>query len=213
MEYLELSAVVRTEKGNGPARRLRAAGQCPAVLYGAKTEPVMLAVQSHDMEMSLKRGGNMAFFNLTIEGADGGNQLAMVKEIQRNPVNGELLHIDFFEVDMKRKLTVKVPVHPVGKSAGVELGGMLQVIRRELEVNCLPSNIPAFIEVDISELEIGEAIHVEDIPLPDGVEIPHDVDFTVITVLSPKKDTADEEDEEGIEGEAEDEAEAPAVEE
>ncbi|MFH1980798.1 MAG: 50S ribosomal protein L25 [Pseudomonadota bacterium] len=198
MEYLELSASTRTETGNGPARRLRVEGRCPAILYGAKAEPVMMSIHTHDFELSLKRGGGtMAFFNLTIEGHDGGKRLAIVKELQRDPVSAQLVHVDFYEIDMNRKLTVKIPVHTVGKCKGVEFGGLLQVIRRELEVSCLPSNIPAAIELDITELGVGEAIHVEDIQLADGVEIPHDVNFTVITVLSPKKDVADEEDDEG----------------
>ncbi len=201
MEYIDLSATVRTETGNGPARRLRAGGRCPAILYGANTEPVMMAVDAHEFELSFKRGGSMSFFNLTIDGYAGGKPLAMVKELQRNPVNGQVVHIDFFEVDLKSKLTVKVPVHTVGKCQGVELGGMLQVIRRELEVNCLPSNIPSFIEVDVTELQIGDSVHVEDIPLADGVEIPHEVDFTVITVLSPKKED-EEVDEEAFDEEA-----------
>jgi large subunit ribosomal protein L25 len=201
LEYIDLSATVRTEKGNGPARRLRAEGRCPAILYGASTEPIMMAVDAHEFEMSLKRGGSMAFFNLTIDGHAGGKSLAMVKELQRNPVSGQLVHIDFFEVDLKRKLTVKVPVHTVGKCQGVEMGGMLQVIRRELEVNCLPSNIPSFFEIDVTDLQIGDSVHVEEIPLADGVEIPHDVDFTVITVLSPKKEEEEEVEEEALDEE------------
>ena len=201
MEYIDLSATVRTETGNGPARRLRAEGRCPAILYGSNTEPVMMAVDAHEFEISLRRSGSASFFNLTIDGYAGGKTLAMVKELQRNPVNGQIVHIDFYEVDLKRKLTVKVPVHTVGKCQGVELGGLLQVIRRELEVNCLPSNIPSSIEVDVTELQIGDSVHVEDIPLADGVEIPHDVDFTVITVLTPKM----EEEEEEVDEEAFDE--------
>ena len=203
MEYLELSASLRTETGNGPARRLRVEGRCPAILYGAKTEPIMMSVHSHEFELALKRGrGSMAFFNLSIEGQDGGKRLAMVKELQRDPVSAQLVHIDFYEVDLQRELTVKVPVHTVGKCKGVELGGLLQVIRRELEVSCLPSNIPSSIELDITELDIGDAIHVEDIALADGVEIPHDTNFTVITVLSPKmeEEEVDEEGDEDVEG-------------
>lgn len=206
MEYIDLNATVRTETGNGPARRLRAEGRCPAIFYGAKTDPVKLAVDTHTFEMSVKKSAGAAFFKLTIEGSDGGKRLAMVKELQRDPVSSRLMHVDFYEVDLKQKLTVNVPVQTVGKSVGVELGGMLQIIRRELEVNCLPSNIPSFIEVDISEMNIGDSLHVEDIPLPDDVEIPHEVDFTVVTILSPKKEEVEEveegeELEEGEEGE------------
>jgi large subunit ribosomal protein L25 len=210
LEYIELNATVRTETGNGPARRLRAEGRCPAIFYGAKTEPVKLAVDAHAFEMSVKNIGAAAFFNLTIEGADGGKRLAMVKEVQREPVSSRLIHVDFYEVDLQQKLTVSVPVQTVGKSVGVEMGGLLQIIRRDLEVTCLPSNIPAFIEVDITEMNIGDSLHVEDIPLPDDVEIPHDVDFTVITVLSPKMEEEEEELEEGEEIEVGEEGEETA---
>ena len=209
MEYFDLSATIRTEKGDGPARRLRTEGRCPAILYGAKSEPIMLAIQAHEFDLTVKRGGaSMAIFNLAIEGRADAKRLAMVKELQRNPVTGQLLHVDFYEIDLKRKLAVKIPVHTVGKCKGVELGGILQVIRRELEVFCLPSNIPSSIELDATDLDIGDAIHVEDIELPEDVEIPHDTNFTVITVLSPMKKEEEEEGEEGVEEGAEGEVDA-----
>jgi large subunit ribosomal protein L25 len=118
-----------------------------------------------------------------------------------------MLHIDFYEVAMDRKIRINVPVVPIGKAKGVELGGILQVIRRELEVLCLPTNIPASFEVDITELDVGDSVHVEDIPHGEDVEIPADVNFTVITVVSPKVEEEVEEEVELEEGEevAEDE--------
>jgi large subunit ribosomal protein L25 len=123
-----------------------------------------------------------------------------------------VLHIDFYKVDMTRKIKVNVPVITTGISAGVELGGMLQIIRRELEVYCLPNQIPQAITIDITDLEIGDSVHVNDIETEGDVEIPHDVDFTVLTILSPKKAEEEgeevEELEEGEVAEAEAEAEA-----
>ena len=104
---------------------------------------------------------------------------------------------------MDRKIRVRVPVTTRGKSNGVEMGGMLQIIRRELEVLCLPDDIPEVIEIDITELDMGESVHVEDIPLEGDVEIPHEVNFTVLTILSGRKveEVVDEEGEEAVEEE------------
>ena len=130
---------------------------------------------------------------------------AMIKELQTHPVSSDILHVDLYEIAMDRKIRVSVPVTTTGKSIGVEQGGMLQLIRRELEVFCLPNEIPGTISIDITNLDIGDAIHVEEIPLAGNVEIPHEVNFTVLTVTSRKVETveAEEEEEEVAEAEAE----------
>jgi large subunit ribosomal protein L25 len=126
----------------------------------------------------------------------------MIRELQVHPVSGNPLHVDFYEVDMKRKINVSIPVVTVGKSQGVVLGGMLQLVRRELEVLCLPDEIPESIEVDITDLEIGDSLHVDEIEVGENIEIPADVNFTVITVLAPTlEEEEEEEEEEGVEGE------------
>ena len=125
--------------------------------------------------------------------------------MQKHPVSRTVLHLDLYEVSMDQKIKVMVPVVTTGKSAGVEVGGTLQIIRRELEVFCLPDQIPENITIDITALEIGDSFHVEDLPLEDTVEIPADVNFTILTILSP---TAEEEEEvEGEEEEGEEEGE------
>ena len=141
----------------------------------------------------------------------------MIKELQTTPVSRDYLHIDFYEVAMDRKIRVNVPVIPLGNAKGVEEGGILQVVRRDLEVLCLPTNIPEAFEIDISDLEIGDSIHVEDIPHDEDVEIPTEVNFTVITVSSPKIEEVEEPEEleegeevEGEEGADEQEAEPEA---
>jgi large subunit ribosomal protein L25 len=120
----------------------------------------------------------------------------MVKELQVHPVTRNFLHVDFYEIDMARKIRVNVPVVTTGTAIGVERGGILQIIRRELEVLCLPGQIPETFEIDISDLDVGDAVHVEEIPLSGDIEIPHDVDFTVVTVTSPKLEVEEEEEEE-----------------
>ena len=187
MKLLELKANIRTTTGNGPARVLRRRGKLPAVLYGPGTEPVLLSIDTDDLELALRKSKiSLLLFNLVIQNGGTFNRSVMIKELQTDPVSGNFLHIDFYEIAMDRKIRVKVPVATQGKARGVELGGILQIVRHELEVLCLPHAIPEAIEVDINELDIGDSIHVKDIPLAGDIEIQADVNFTVVTVSSPK---------------------------
>ena len=129
MELLELSVNTRSTTGKGPARSLRREGMIPAVLYGPKTEPISLAVNLHELDLLLKTSASsQQIVSLKVDG--GSQRPAMIKELQRDPVTRVIEHADFYEVDMKRPIRVKVPVQVVGKCLGVEMGGMLQVIRR-----------------------------------------------------------------------------------
>ena len=219
MEQIDLKAQVRKTTGNGPARVLRREGRIPAILYGPKTDAIMLSIDFKEFEQIVKKANiGSVLLNLRIQNGKTSTRAAMIKEFQTHPVTGEYLHIDFYEIDMQRKINVSVPVVTKGKSAGVEEGGLLQIVRRELEVFCLPTAIPESIEVDISDLNIGDSIHLQDIPLTGDIEIPADVDFTVLTILAPKVEEEVVEEEELEEGEevAEEEGaegEAPAEEE
>ena len=200
MDKIELKAHIRTTTGNGPARALRREGMIPAVLYWPKIEPVKLSINTKELEHILKAENiGQALFNLSIEDDEMATKTAMIKELQTKPVSGEFIHADFYEVAMDRKIIVNVPVVAIGQSKGVELGGILQIIRRELEVLCYPGEIPESIEVDVSDLDIGDSLHVEEIPLKENVEISADVNFTVLTVSSPKVEEEEEEEEEGEE--------------
>jgi large subunit ribosomal protein L25 len=134
----------------------------------------------------------------------------MVKELQTHPVTHRFLHVDFYEIDMQRKIKVMVPVVVRGKAKGVEDGGLLQIVRREIEVLCLPTEIPEAFEVDVSDLDIGDAIHLEDIQTVGNVEIVEETNVTVVTVLAPKVEV--EAVEELVEGEEALEAEGEAEE-
>jgi large subunit ribosomal protein L25 len=198
LEIMNLKASQREAVGNGPSRVLRRDGKIPAILYGPKTDSIKLAIDKLELEPIFKSGAvAQKLFKLKIEGVDGVRNV-MIKEMQKHPVSRNLLHLDLYEVSMGQKIKVMVPVVTTGKSAGVELGGMLQIIRRELEVFCLPDQIPENITVDITDLEIGDSLHVEDLPLEGDVEIPADVNFTILTILSP---TAEEEEEVEVEEE------------
>ena len=202
MNSIELQAATRTTSGNGPSRTLRREGRVPAILYGPSADPCMLSVSTKDMETIFKQSSvSRSIFNMVIDGGKM-KKAAMIKELQTHPVDRRLIHIDFYEVDMSRKVRVHVPVVTTGRAAGVEMGGMLQLIRRELEVLCLPNAIPQTINIDVTQLEMGQSVHVEDIPIGEGVEIPHEVNFTILTISSQKK----AEEGEAEAGEAEEEA-------
>lgn len=211
MELVELKAEVRTTTGNGPARALRREGKIPAVLYGPKTAPVTLAVGIKDLETALKKGkASHGLLNLAVQNGKETQKAVMLQELQTNPVSQDFLHADFYEIDVNRPIHVNVPVVVTGKSRGVEEGGILQVVRWELEAVCLPDSLPASFEIDVTELGVGDSIHVEEIAAGKGVEIPHDTNFTVVTVVSPKFEPIEEEEaeEEALEGEEGAEAEA-----
>lgn len=191
MKQHELNATIRTTKGNGPARSLRREGMFPAVLYGPSTQPIMLAVNVREFERAVQKGNiRRTIFALSIKNGATLSKPAVIKELQTHPVSGCFLHVDFYEIDMNRKLRVMVPIVPKGKAKGEEFGGMMQIIEREIEVLCLPQEIPDALELDVTELGIGDALHVNDIALPVGVELPPGVNYTVVTVVSPKAEAA-----------------------
>jgi len=200
LEILELKAERRSTIGKGPARSLRRDGKVPAVLYGSDIQPVSLSIQAKEIEVLLK---NAKFSQqlINIDLGEGIRKPTMIKEIQFRPVKGDFLHIDFYEVNMDRKIRVNVPVVLKGKCIGIEMGGLLQIIRRELEVLCYPGEIPESIEIDVTDLNIGNSVHVNDIQLEGDMEIPADVNFTIVTVLAPKKESVVTE-EDGVEAEA-----------
>jgi len=214
LDIIKLNAQPRQETGKGAARTLRRAGRIPAVLYGANIESQPLSVSIRELERMFNNPQfTRGLINLAVENGGNRRQTVMIKEFQRDPVKDHYLHIDFYEIKMDQKISVMVPVTTTGTSNGVEEGGILQIIRRELEVYCLPANIPEQIEIDITPLEMGDSVHVSEVPLPENVEIPYEVDFTILTVVSPKMEEPEEEalEEEGAE-EGEEAAEGEAEE-
>lgn len=210
MEQPQLKVSIRKTTGNGPARQLRRRGEIPAVLYGRKTEPMALSVNVRELENLARKGNiNQLLFNLIIENGETQTKQVMIKELQSHPVTRDYLHVDFYEIDMKRKITVGVPVTTKGKSIGVERGGILQIVRRELEVFCFPNKIPSEIVIDITDLDIGDAVHVNEVPLDSDIELEAEVNFTVLTIVAPRV----EEEPVAVEEEAEAEGEEAAEEE
>lgn len=183
MELLDLNATIRTSTGNSPSRALRRQGLLPAVLYGPGSKTISLTIAEHDLELALRKApSGRIVFTLHIPDGDPSDRTAMIKDIQIHPMKRNALHVDFYEVAKDRKITAKVPVVADGKSVGIENGGMLQIICRELEISCLPFDVPNAIHIDISALDIGDAVHVQDIQKMPHIDFLDDPDRTVLVI-------------------------------
>jgi len=184
MDRMQLKVEIRNEKGKGAGRRLRRQGAIPGILYGAGKDAVPVTVNRKALDDAFHEAGNMnVIFDLEIPGQ--GKVPAMVKDYQAHVLSREFLHVDFLQVDLAKKVKVEVPIHLVGKAPGVKEGGILEQITRKLEIICLPTAIPESLDVDVSTLNIGDNLHVHDIKLPEGVEIPAGVDSTIAAVVAP----------------------------
>ncbi len=190
MATTPLSAAGRTDTGKGVARKLRAAGRIPGVIYGHAREARALSLDTHTFELTLEK----VFYRTTVFelDIDGTKSNALIREIQRHPFRKEILHVDFQELVAGEKVTVSVPLAFVGASIGVKEGGIIDQIMHDFEIRVDPMSIPAKIEVDISALAIGKSIHVSDIAVPEGVEVLDDEDATVCTCAAPKEEKAPE---------------------
>lgn len=201
MERLELEVNPRGVGGKSVVRKLRAQGAVPAIVYGAGKDSVPLAVDERALGAVLRRGTNQI---IDLKGGDGFKALVLLKEYQRDPISRRVLHCDFYEVDTKQKVDVEIPVHVTGRPKGVEQqGGVLDVVLREVEVKCLPLSIPDSFEIDVSELEIGDALHVSDLVLPEGVDLITDPAQTLVHVAAPRVEEAPEEEAEAAAAEGE----------
>lgn len=185
METLEIQADAREAGSKQKARRLRRGGKIPAVLYGPKTQPVSLELNAKEFSTRIAGLEGSHLVRLKSVANSLAEKVALVKEMQYHPLTGDVVHADLYEVDLTAKLQVHVPLHFVGKAVGVTLGGILQPIVREIEVECLPLDIPAFFDVEVSGLDIGDSLHIEDIQMPSGVTAIFDTNFALVTVATP----------------------------
>ncbi len=186
MEFVDLRVERRTGTGKGVARELRRRGQIPAILYG-EGEPIPLTADPKVLLRVLgTEAGENVILNLTIVAGKDFTRKAMVKEVQVDPVTGKPLHADFLAISMERPIEVEVPVEVAGVPEGVkEKGGILDQILREIRVRCLPVAIPDRIGLDVSSLDIGDVLHVSDLPIPEGVELLTDREQAVVMVAAP----------------------------
>jgi len=184
MEVTDLAALVRKEQKKGPARRLRAKGFVPAVFYGRSAENILLAIKNDELIKLHKDKKDHAFIKLIID--DGGakkmEKLSLIRELQLQPLTGKLYHADFYEVDTKRKINMEVSLRFVGKAIGVETGGELQHLKREVKVSCLPLDLPDHIDVDVTNLEIGDSVKIRDLKVAEGITLLDRPDTSVASV-------------------------------
>jgi large subunit ribosomal protein L25 len=185
-KQVKIKAEHRAGTGRSAVRKLKARGIIPAIIYGGKQKPEPLQVSARDMNAILSHAsGENILVELEIDG-DKGGRAAMLQEIQHSPVGGEIMHVDFLAVSMDETIEADVPLEPIGVPNGVKnFGGLLEQSLRSLTVECLPRNLPDRISVDVSAMNIGDTIHVRDIPLPEGVVANAQADLTAFSVLAP----------------------------
>ena len=184
--------------GKGSARKLRSGGRLPVILYGPETSPIMLSLDYKQLQKILRgKSAENIIFDLKADSNEKNqSKRVMIKEIQKDPVTRDYLHVDFYEISMEKELEVDIPVYLINTPIGVSEGGILEHTRRELKISCMPKNLVDRIEVDVSGLDIGQSLHVEDITLPPGLKSIEDGDLTIATVVAP---TIEEEVEEEVE--------------
>lgn len=192
MQPTTLSTEIRDSRGKNAARQLRAKGRIPAVFYGTGTEPVALSLSPKELASALSTEVRRnAVFEIDVAGQ---KQLAMVKELQVHPVTRELRHADLYRVTLEAPVTVQVPLRANGKAKGVVAGAELYVLYRELPVRTTPDKIPTVIEVDVTNMDVNETLHVKDLPLPAGVSVALPPERSVISCHEARKRQDDEAD-------------------
>jgi large subunit ribosomal protein L25 len=221
-DNVDLQANERSERGKNAARRLRASGMVPAVLYGGDGDATALAVPDKIVDYTLHHMGDNALYDIDL---GSGGSTARIVDVQRDPVSGRLIHVDFAPVNMRERIEVTVPLHVVGEASGAEEGGVLQQVAYEVHVESLPGDIPQELTIDVSSLGMGENLTLADVALPEGVTLISDPEEIAATVTVPTEITeedleaagvVEEEPEEGepVEGEeAPEDGEEPSPEE
>ncbi len=202
-----LAARVRKSKGKGAAKKLRQNNQIPAIFYGPNTDPIMLTVDYPELENMLKQGmGENIILDLEVRSEQGTEtRKAILKDLQVAPVDDTFVHADFYEISMDKEITVDIQIRLMNTPVGVTNGGILQHIRRELTVSCLPDKLIDSLDLDVSGLDIGDSLHIRDIELPEGITSTEEAHQTVAVIAAPTVKLEEGEEEE-LEEKAEEEA-------
>lgn len=190
METLEIQVDARDNKRKRDAKRLRRNGKIPGILYGPKTQAVALQLDKREFTSRVAGLEGSHLVRLKSASTTLAEKVALVKDMQFHPISGDVIHADLYEVDLTATIQVRVPLRFVGKAAGVTRGGILQPIVREIEVECLPMDIPEFFNVDVSALDIGDSVHVEELVMPEGVSAISEADLALVSVVTPTVEEA-----------------------
>ncbi|HSZ26689.1 MAG TPA: 50S ribosomal protein L25/general stress protein Ctc [Chthoniobacterales bacterium] len=188
-QQVKLKAQKRTVIGRNAIKKIKKEGLVPGVIYGSQAEPMALQVEARALTSVLAHAlSEHVLVELEIvDGSQSNSRLALIQEVQHHPLKRELLHVDFHAVSATEKITSEVPIEAVGDALGVRtFGGLLEYSLRTLEVECFPQDLPEIVRIDVTNLNIGEALHVRDIPLPSGVESLTDGDLTVVSVVASR---------------------------
>ena len=184
-KILDLQAEVRTQSGTGAVKRMRKAGTIPAALYGRKVKPASIQVHGKTFSKLLEGSASDNILVSLKIGAE--EQLALVQEVQHDHIKGGILHVDFHAIAMDEEIHAAVPVETIGEAAGAKMGGQLEILLHKLEVRCLPKDLPQKIVIDVSHLNIEDAVHVRELNLPAGVSVKLDGDVVVVILEEPKE--------------------------
>jgi large subunit ribosomal protein L25 len=188
-QQVKLKAQKRTLLGRNAIKKIKNEGLVPGVIYGSQAEPMALQVEGRALTNVLAHASSEHVL-VELEIADGSqstSRLALIQEVQHHPLKRQLLHVDFHAVSATEKITSEVPIEAVGEPLGVRtFGGLLEYSLRSLEVECFPQDLPDIVRIDVTNLNIGESLHVRDIPLPSGVEALTDSDLTVVSVVASR---------------------------
>ena len=185
METVDLTCEKREVRPKGLARRIRREGRIPAVVYGNHGVATAIAVAAAELKTRVRSAASQRLIRLKSGSPELDGKHVILKEVQRTPVDSDILHVDFYEVDLAKAVRVSVPLRFVGRAAGIVDGGILQPLERDVEVECLPLEIPEAIEVDVSPLGIHDVMHVSALKLSGNVKLIFDSDYPVVTVLPP----------------------------
>ena len=191
MTQNQLSASIRSKKGKSANQKLRQAGNIPAVLYGSRGNILLEMAEESTRHLLEKMSGMHELVPINVTDSESGESWTaqvMLREIQKHPYQHQITHIDFWELPEAKPQIVRIPIHVIGESPGVKGGGVLQMVVREMPVSCLPADIPSFVEVDSSSLELGDSIRIQDVKLPENVTVGTDENFAVISIVGRAKE-------------------------
>jgi len=189
MAMMELTADRRQCTGKEINRKRRAEGKIPGVIYGKGLETRSIEFQRRPLEKFLDtaRRGTVVVKMTVLDEAGGKESYAVLKETQTHPLTGQVTHVDFYEVALGRKFRVEVPLRVKGKAVGIEMGGVLEIVTRSIEVECTPDHVPEFLEIDVTPLGLGDSLHLSDVQFPEGVvPMEKDLRITLAAVHTPK---------------------------
>ncbi len=187
MAKTSLTARKRERTGKIGVTKVRNAKLIPAVIYGKKMDSIPLEVAPEDLKTALSgEAGKNTLLEISIENSDVKPALSILKDVQKDPLTGKPKHIDFQSIDPDAPIRVEIPIEFVGQSKGIKDGGILEEVERNFKIRCLPDKIPSKIEVDISELEIGDSLHIKDLSFENGLEVLNNQDETVVMVIAPR---------------------------